>query len=237
MRADGLEGRSGAFEGLSGRDVSVTSTINIVQWFGWDRFRRDDSAWSPTASPRRSTRRPHRDVGALEPWSSQRTKRLACLRFESTQVHRDPTLRAALWFLGRQLGTEVAQQPSRNWGAHGVDWQREGRGFEYLQLHQKFDVRNTGTRNAIRPVLVTLLVVYLLREVGTRLHRFRIERRLTQECLAVAANITSFTYGRLRNAAAGLPGRSYTCSKNDKISNHEFSQFTTQRRRAPVSRA
>ncbi len=43
------------------------------------------------------------------------------------------------------------------------------------------------------------------RELGTRLHQLRIERGLTQERLAVAANITSFTYGKLEKGESN-PG-------------------------------
>lgn len=44
-----------------------------------------------------------------------------------------------------------------------------------------------------------------VRDLGTRLHRLRIERGLTQERLAVAANITSFTYGKLEKGESN-PG-------------------------------
>ena len=44
-----------------------------------------------------------------------------------------------------------------------------------------------------------------VREIGTRLHRARIAKGLTQERLAVAANITSYTYGKLEKGESN-PG-------------------------------
>lgn len=43
------------------------------------------------------------------------------------------------------------------------------------------------------------------RELGTRLHQLRIASGLTQERLAVAANITSYTYGKLEKGESN-PG-------------------------------
>src|SRR4051794_11719262 len=43
------------------------------------------------------------------------------------------------------------------------------------------------------------------RELGTRLHQIRIERGLTQERLAVAANITTYTYRKLEKGESN-PG-------------------------------
>jgi DNA-binding XRE family transcriptional regulator len=44
-----------------------------------------------------------------------------------------------------------------------------------------------------------------VRELGTRLHRIRVERGLTQERLAVSANITAFTYSKLEKGESN-PG-------------------------------
>lgn len=43
------------------------------------------------------------------------------------------------------------------------------------------------------------------RDLGTRLHQLRIARGMTQERLAVAANITSYTYGKLEKGESN-PG-------------------------------
>ena len=44
-----------------------------------------------------------------------------------------------------------------------------------------------------------------VRDLGTRLHRLRIERGLSQERLAVAADISSFTYRKLEKGESN-PG-------------------------------
>ncbi len=55
-----------------------------------------------------------------------------------------------------------------------------------------------------RPVSADPWVAYA-RELGVRLHRERIEKGLSQERLAVAAGITSFTYGKLEKGESN-PG-------------------------------
>jgi transcriptional regulator with XRE-family HTH domain len=46
-----------------------------------------------------------------------------------------------------------------------------------------------------------------VRELGTRLHRARVAKGLTQERLAVAANITTYTYRKLEKGESN-PGTS-----------------------------